>query len=110
MLQLLGWPRIPLPKELLFTRGSLSKPAMGCIELILLTARGIPRCRIIFPVSVNHFTAAFPDSYASDLLISPLVIHLFIYFLVMTSLTTLWLSIAVRLGSHMGRLRTENIL
>lgn len=44
---------------------------MGCIELILLTAKGIPRCRIIFPLSVNHFTAAFPDSYASDLLISP---------------------------------------
>lgn len=68
--ELLGWPWKPLPKELFFTQGSLSKPAMGCIELILLTAKGIPCCRIIFPVSVNHFTTAFPDSYASDLLIS----------------------------------------
>lgn len=57
----------PLSKQLVFTQDSLSKPAMGCIELVLLTAKGILCCRIIFPVSVNHFTAAFPDSYASDL-------------------------------------------
>lgn len=59
------------------TEGSLSKPA---IELIPLTAKGIPHCRIIFPVSVNNFSTAFPDSYASDLLISPcLVFFFFIY-------------------------------
>lgn len=69
--QLLGWPWILLPKELFFTWDSLSTPMMGCIELVLLTAKGIPCCQIRFPVSVNHLTAAFPDSYASDLWISP---------------------------------------
>lgn len=74
------------------TEGSLSKPA---IELIPLTAKGIPHCRIIFPVSVNNFSTAFPDSYASDLLISPCLVF---FFLFMTLIAALWLCTMVRLG------------
>ena len=55
---------------------------MGRAGVILLTAKGIPCCRIMFPVSVNHFTAAFHDGYASDLLISQFI-------LLMTLLTAL---------------------
>lgn len=67
-----------LPKELLCALGSLFKPVMGRVELIPLAAQGMPCCRIIFPVSVNHLTAAVRDSYASDLLISQFIFF-FIY-------------------------------